>query len=44
MLNDMVLQLVSTRIHDDTAVNTLHYDTAVLLWQVTLHFECFAQK
>ena len=44
MLMAMFLQMVSTRLHDGSAVETFHCDTAMLLLQIMLRLNCFARK
>lgn len=43
VLEDTILQMVNTKIHDGSAVDTFHCDTAMLLWHVISHFEMLCQ-
>ena len=39
LLKDVLLQLVTTRIHDCIAVLSFHSDTAILPWQLIARYE-----
>ena len=44
VLKDMVLLMFSMRNPDDSAMDTFHCDTAMLLWGMILHFELLYPK